>query len=531
MPPSNDDPHDVFVTDEVVAPPTAVIADGTITSTTASLDAPIPFHPLGVRPLGNKYFASGPDAKAASGTFQALPDEMVMQVLEWLDASSLAALGYTCKFLYAFCDYDDLWKSLALGADGGQLQQWRGTWRESLMGNKAQAQSYRSDRVRIDCRDVFSDVLHRPFVCSYASPAQFACNIPKANQIRRFADLSYDEFADKWSDTPFVLTECVRSWRVFADWSLDKLRSAHGSTLFRAESVDWPYALYDQYISNTTDESPLYLFDRKFAEKMKLRVGQDSSSQDDEDVAYWKPDCFGPDLFEVLGSERPAHQWLIVGPAGSGSTFHKDPNGTSAWNAVVQGAKYWILFPPAVAVPGVFVSRDRSEVTSPLSIAEWLLAFHAEARCQAGCIEGVCRRGEILHVPSGWWHLVVNLEPGIALTQNFVSRTHLADVLLFLRDRPEQVTGFARGVVADPHGLFVERLRESAHADELRAAEAEIAWRDARRKRTWEALVGSDRTKIGADGGEEKRQCTEAASGFTFGFGGDDDDDLENETP
>ena len=51
--------------------------------------------------------------------------------------------------------------------------------------------------------------------------------------------------------------------------------------------------------------------------------------------------------------------------------------------------------------PGVFVSEDQSEVTSPLSIAEWLLGFHAEARKTRGCMEGICGEGEVLHVPSG----------------------------------------------------------------------------------------------------------------------------------
>lgn len=363
---------------------------------------------------------------------------------------------------------------------------------------------------KVNCDNVFSDVLHRPFVCSNISLDRFTSNIPARNGISRFADLTYGEFATSWSDKPFILTECIRAWPVFQKWTLDSLLKTYGDVEFRAEAVDWPFSTYYQYMFNNHDESPLYLFDRKFVEKTGIVVGKEDGA------AYWKPDCFGPDLFELLGAERPAHRWLIVGPERSGSTFHKDPNGTSAWNAVIQGAKYWIMFPPSTAVPGVYVSKDSSEVTSPLSIAEWLLEFHAEARKLPECLEGVCHAGEILHVPSGWWHLVVNLESGIALTQNFVPESHLAEVISFLKDRADQVSGFRRDV-NDPYQLFVDRLQE--HDPMLLAgALHELERKQERKKRTWDMVVGSN-------GGDEEEHPEKKSTGFSFGFGFADEDD------
>ena len=64
------------------------------------------------------------------------------------------------------------------------------------------------------------------------------------------------------------------------------------------------------------------------------------------------PDQFPEDLFSVLGESRPDYRWLIMGPERSGSSFNKDPNATSAWNAVVKGSKKWVLFPPHVTPPG-----------------------------------------------------------------------------------------------------------------------------------------------------------------------------------
>ena len=176
------------------------------------------------------------------------------------------------------------------------------------------------------------------------------------------------------------------------------------------------------------------------------------------------------------------------------------------------------MFPSSASYPpppGVYVSEDQSEVTSPLSIAEWLLGFHAEARLQAGCVEGICNTGEILHVPSGWWHLVVNLAPSIAITQNFIPEAHLTDVLEFLKGKADQVSGF-KDSVADPHGLFVERMQKD-HQDLIEQALEKIEKKKQLKKRKWNDLVNG---KSQEDEREEKR------NGFSFGFGfGEDDDD------
>ena len=94
----------------------------------------------------------------------------------------------------------------------------------------------------------------------------------------------------------------------------------YGDVKFRAEAVDWPLKIYVDYMNNNQDESPLYLFDRSFVEKMNLDVRKGGQ--------YWPPETFGKDLFAVLGDQRPDSRWLIVGPERSGSTFHKDPNAT-----------------------------------------------------------------------------------------------------------------------------------------------------------------------------------------------------------
>ena len=74
----------------------------------------IPTHPLGVKPLGNSYIWDGPIARQCIGPFELLPDEVLMVMLESFEGSVLQSLGATCRFLYAFCRSDELWKALFL---------------------------------------------------------------------------------------------------------------------------------------------------------------------------------------------------------------------------------------------------------------------------------------------------------------------------------------------------------------------------------------------------------------------------------
>ena len=359
-------------------------------------------------------------------------------------------------------------------------------------------------------------------------------NIPAKNQIKRLTDLDSEAFNQNWANEPFILTDPVKQWSIYKQWSIDYLEQTYGDIIFRAEAVTWPLSTYAAYMRDCHDETPMYLFDRRFVEKMNLIVNtasveQGPSAVEKQDAMpdYDPPSCFHPDYFSVLGPHRPDHRWLILGPARSGSTFHKDPNGTSAWNAVIRGTKYWIMFPSTICSngkygtkelpppPGVYPSADGAHITTPFSIPEWLLNYHEAARATPGCMEGICHEGEVLHVPSGWYHLVLNLDPAVAVTQNFVPRAHLGNVMDFLSEKKEQVSGFADDVT-DPHGLFLNGLGR-----EFPGLLAEVE----RSRESCRSAQGKERTKWEEITSGEKDVGEDLGGSFSFGFGGYDFED------
>ncbi|KAJ3329349.1 hypothetical protein HDU91_003883, partial [Kappamyces sp. JEL0680] len=196
----------------------------------------------------------------------------------------------------------------------------------------------------------YSDLLFQSYRCSTIEIAEL-CN-PLRQTIDRRAGLTMDEFLQEYAlpGKPVILTDIVANWPAYEKWTMDFFLKRSDSQTYRAEAVDMTFADYFQYARNCKEEAPLYLFD-------KLALSQDPSLASDFTV----PPFFSQDLFSVLGAKRPDYRWIIIGPARSGSTFHVDPNATSAWNAVLKGSKKWILLPPGKSPPGVFPSKDGSE--------------------------------------------------------------------------------------------------------------------------------------------------------------------------
>ena len=80
----------------------------------------------------------------------------------------------------------------------------------------------------------------------------------------------------------------------------------------------------------------------------------------------------------------------------------------AAWNALPYGRKRWYLFPPNADYGPQYTSMPR-----------WLRdVYPALPSRRAGlCLECTQAAGELLFVPEGWHHGVVNLQPsaGIAV--------------------------------------------------------------------------------------------------------------------
>ncbi|XBW37764.1 hypothetical protein QEN19_003345 [Hanseniaspora menglaensis] len=460
-------------------------------------------HPLGVLPKGN-YLMSISGSKESIQRFKEKKKKAMGYFNDWDfeqftdlvknyidDPQTLKNLQACSRVFYGILHEEDIWRNLYMkeyeilelqtktGTNSvlniipfkelGASKKWLGSWRRTLLnipGPEYEA-LIQSDNL------IFSDHLFRPFQnknINYKKVFKKIIDLEKLNyenchnsnllfSIERFSKNQFYEnkvFESKYFDRPFILQDTLDT----SSFKLDKIDSLleilSPDSQFRQETVKWTLKQYIDYFYNNKDESPLYLFDCNKDLLSKLNV------------CFQKPRYADLDFFDLFKETRPDNLWIISGPGNSGSTFHKDPNSTSAWNQLLSGMKLWIMLPPDISPPGVIADAEEENVTAPLSLSEWVNSgFFNDCikLCQQNtsekkyCLIGCTFPGETIYVPSNWWHSVINLEDSIAMTGNFVPKENLFKVISFFKNKKLQISGFHLKMLIESMKKFYEHNR------------------------------------------------------------------------
>ncbi|KAH9373549.1 hypothetical protein HPB48_014854 [Haemaphysalis longicornis] len=284
------------------------------------------------------------------------------------------------------------------------------------------------------------------------------------------ANISYPEFFRRYAqtNTPCVISaDSTSDWRSRHEWvdSNGQPRLAFLKSAFGSSSVSVSDCSVKQYDSPSCSEVPFSdyvdywqrLIDSKhdYSTNPCLYLKDWHFTRDFPTYgAYTTPKYFTSDwlneFWDMRTDVKDDFRFVYMGPKGSWTPLHTDVFKSFSWSANICGRKLWYLFPPR---QGQVNKGKRNQL--PYDIDALLEQSFKDAAIAPDFPEPepnppyfrvVQNPGEIIFVPTNWYHQVHNLDDTISINHNFLNACNVTMVMVnmvfALLDVREEIAAF-----------------------------------------------------------------------------------------
>jgi histone arginine demethylase JMJD6 len=204
---------------------------------------------------------------------------------------------------------------------------------------------------------------------------------------------------------PVNFTKAFRNWEIKSKWSEEYLSQVLQEPVVMDSVVEAaPIALtLEQYMAGPT--AGLYY---KTGRHLSTALRQDFASPSPFNCWYANTGLHTP---------KTKLSWLYAGHTGTGSQLHRDIWWTSAWNYLISGKKLWLVYPAAYTRQIAQSLPDYRLTLENVDMMSYLALRYKPMTC-------IQQPGDMVFVPGDCYHLVLNLEKSISLTENFINETN-----------------------------------------------------------------------------------------------------------
>jgi histone arginine demethylase JMJD6 len=295
-------------------------------------------------------------------------------------------------------------------------------------------------------------------------------------EIERRANLSYSEFAKEYlyANKPVVITDAMRQWKAVGRWTPDFFKQEFGSMKFAIDDdlkrkagykengghTDFVMSQFIDQVLQSTEENPAPYFRNKILYDLFPSLKQDIEPLPEYFLPNWLPDRF---LVKHVGqtlNRGAAIELYIGGKGGSFPVLHYDGAATHAFLMQIYGLKEFIIFSPDQE-KFLYPSPEKENL-SQVNVGKPDLEKFPLYK-QASPTTFILNPGELLFVPSHWWHTTKMLSPSITISINVANQSNWRELVDYVAMRQK-----------NPLVSVASRMY-------LTAAGAKRSWRD----RTW----------------------------------------------
>jgi len=270
--------------------------------------------------------------------------------------------------------------------------------------------------------------------CTRRDPLPTLEELGRVDQMPRIScNISKEEFRALYETPrlPVILEGCDSGWPASSKWNRKTLSERFDNEttfvgIFHNRRVDLDnYESWGWIKDAMATGEEYYVFDSLIAHPEVSKLQHDFELPAPIENIYLKMEDFPPGY----GPSR----WFTYGSRGSGTRPHLDPIAADAWNYVARGYKWWVLFPRGEEMNygNLYCAHDCS--TEMWNADHWF----AEVGVNAGFneydgmnpykrpVHVLQKPGEVLYIPNGMVHSVLNLDDTIAVAAHFASTQNL----------------------------------------------------------------------------------------------------------
>jgi Cupin-like domain len=281
--------------------------------------------------------------------------------------------------------------------------------------------------------------------------------------IERTKSLAVEVFHQRYLSgfgKPVIVTDAMSTWRAPSKWTFDMFKDRYGSegvvaSIWSSQCKKiMTLGDYIGYLDATSGRSPGFWIDpatnaprseppevpagplylsgwRAFNLHPELLEDVQLSPKFVEDLLPSLPEAFRNVLDEAT---RYFAAGVLIGPPASVAVLHYDFLHTHAYLAQIVGRKRCMLFSPEDSAA---LYDGQVELDHP-DLCKFPLLHEATA------FECILEPGELLFIPSRWWHHVVAIEKSITVNYNFFNRVNFSAYITdLLRDLPSIANALA----------------------------------------------------------------------------------------